>query len=84
MSEIRVSDQGGLAFFTASDAEQRVSAQGALVFFTEVAAGHELRSTAQGALVFYTGPTTTEPEGPDCSFGSSFQPGVLRGQGVCE
>lgn len=83
MSEVRDTQENLFALITVSDFEQRVSHDNLLVFYTEAVVGHEVRDTNENLLVLYTVPDVELPT-VDCSFGSSFQPGVLKGQGVCE
>lgn len=83
MSEVRVTNTNTLEFYTASDFEERVSDVNAFILYTETVVGHQVQDTNHNALIFYTVPEVELPT-VDCSFGSSFQPGVLKGQGVCE
>lgn len=85
MSEIRSSGESLLCLYTATDAELRASGESLFVLYTEQEEGGEIRVSANSLLVLYTDPSiNAPPASPDCSFGSSFQPGVRRGQGVCE
>ena len=84
MSEVRCTDENLFSLFTASDFEERVSDLNLFILYTENVAGHQVQDTNANMLVLYTLPDEPEPPTVDCSFGSSFQPGVLKGQGVCE
>jgi len=84
MSEVRDTNENFFALLTASDFELRDSDENLFILYTENVAGHQVQDTDENLLVLYSIPDEGLPAGPDCNFGSSFQPGVLKGQGVCE
>lgn len=84
MAEVRDTTEGLFLLYGASDFELRDSAENLLILYTENVAGHEVRDTDENLFILYTLPDEPDPPTVDCSFGSSFQPGVLKGQGVCE
>lgn len=84
MSEVRGTQTNTLVLSTVSDVEQRGTMLDSFILYTEAVVGHEVHDTQHNSLVFYTVPEPPELPTVDCSFGSSFQPGVLKGQGVCE